>query len=41
MINDKKRLAGSVGHKYVTNPSAQEVWVTESDTGDIHTVKAG
>ncbi|NLB82527.1 MAG: hypothetical protein GX800_13170 [Clostridiaceae bacterium] len=40
-IKAQKSLIISVDNKYVYNPSAQEVWFTESDTGKVYSVKAG
>lgn len=37
----QKSLVISVDNKYVYNPSAQEVWFTDSDTGKVYSVKAG
>ena len=40
-IKAQKSLIISVDNKYVYNPSAQEVWFTESDTGKVYSVKTG
>lgn len=40
-IKAQKSLVVSVDNKYVYNPSGQEVWFTETDTGKVYSVKPG